>query len=210
MPPPTPDRSPRHTLAERRKAETRLDIARTAARLFATHGTAAVTADQIAAESGIALRTFYRYAGTKEEAVEPMLAAGARRWLAEVAVGTHRLPTFPELEAAAVRSLTLDPDNDDLEITRGLLRAMGDDPALRAMWQRINLEGERELLRIFTDLAGLQADSLKLRLTAAAAAGAIRVALEQWAASEGPMAGEGSPADLVVRCLRGFRFGIGR
>ncbi|MGV9662290.1 TetR/AcrR family transcriptional regulator [Nocardia niigatensis] len=196
---PTP---PRPTLAERRKQETRMDIARTAARLFAEHGTSEVTADQIAAESGVALRTFYRYSRTKEEAVEPMLAAGAQRWLADIAAGPHRLPTPEEFEAAAVRSLTLGDSPEDLEITRGLLRAMETDPALRAIWHRINMEAERDLHRIMMELACGSADSFEVRITAAATAGAIRVALELWAAESGPLEGEGSPADLVVHCMR--------
>ncbi|MFE3103688.1 TetR/AcrR family transcriptional regulator [Nocardia tengchongensis] len=192
----------RPTLAERRKQETRMDIARTAARLFAEHGTAAVTAEQIASESGVALRTFYRYARTKEESVEPMLAAGAQRWLADIAAGPHRLPTPTEFEAAAVRSLTLGDSPEDLEITRGLLQAMETDPALRAIWHRTNLEAEYELHRILSSLAGAQADPIRLRLTAAVAAGAIRVALEIWAAEGGSAEGEGSPVDLVERCMR--------
>ncbi|MFE3262498.1 TetR/AcrR family transcriptional regulator [Nocardia sp. NPDC059229] len=193
---------PRPTLAERRKQETRMDIARTAARLFAEHGTSEVTADQIAAESGVALRTFYRYSRTKEEAVEPMLAAGAQRWLADIAAGPHRLPTPQEFEAAAVRSLTLGDSLEDLEITRGLLQAMETDPALRAIWHRINLEAERDLHRVLMELAGPQADPVQVRLAAAAAAGAIRVALELWAARNSSVDGASSPADLVVQCMR--------
>ncbi|BEK90131.1 TetR/AcrR family transcriptional regulator [Nocardia seriolae] len=198
--PQNPPRRP--SLAERRKSETRMEIARTAARLFATHGTSAVTADQIASESGVALRTFYRYARTKEESVEPLLAAGAQRWLAEIAEGPHRLPTLSEFEAAAAASMTPHDDHDDLEITKGLLRAMDTDPVLRAIWHRINLESERDLHRILTELAGPQADPFRIRLTAAAAAGAVRVALELWAATDGPAEGKGSPTDLVRRCLR--------
>lgn len=197
--------TPRLTLAERRKAETRLDIARTAARLFAEHGTAAVTAEQIAAESGIGLRTFYRYARTKEDAVEPMLAAGAQRWLAAIAAGPRRLPTPAELESAAVASMTTDGTDDDLEITRGLLRAMDDDPALRDVWHRINMNGERELRTVLADLAGPDADPIRVRLLAAAAAGSIRIALEQWAATDPPA---DLPAALVSRCLRALAAGI--
>ncbi|MFE2999147.1 TetR/AcrR family transcriptional regulator [Nocardia sp. NPDC059246] len=200
---------PRPTLAERRKQETRMDIARTAARLFAAHGTSEVTADQIAAESGVALRTFYRYSRTKEEAVEPMLAAGAQRWLEIVASGPRRLPTLVELEAAARSSLTFEGAPEDLEITRGLIHAMDDDPALRTVWHRINLEAERELLRVLADLADGSADPLHLRLLAAAAAGAIRIAIEQWVSDNGPTSGDGSPAALAVRALHVLATGIG-
>ncbi|MEV0294702.1 hypothetical protein [Nocardia sp. NPDC050710] len=49
-------------------------------------------------------------------------------------------------------------------------------------------------------------DPLRLRLTAAAAAGAIRIALEQWAAD--PTVD--SPADLAIRCMREFGAGLSR
>ncbi|MEU1427679.1 helix-turn-helix domain-containing protein [Nocardia sp. NPDC005746] len=194
----------RPTLAERRKQETRMDIARTAARLFAEHGTSEVTAEQIASESGVALRTFYRYSRTKEEAVEPLLAAGAQRWLADISDGPHRLPTPAEFESAAVRSLTLGDSPEDLEITRGLLTAMNDDQALRAIWQRINLEAERELCDVLTKLAGPHADSIAVRIAAAASAGAVRVGLELWAMGASTPDGQDSPDALVVECMRRF------
>ncbi|MGF6887707.1 AcrR family transcriptional regulator [Nocardia sp. GAS34] len=195
--------TPRPTLAQRRKAQTRLEIARTAARLFAEHGTAAVTAERIAGESGVGLRTFYRYCRTKEDAVEPLLSMGASRWLDRLAAGPARLPTTAELEAAAARAMTPEDDGHELEITRGLLRAMREDPALRAVWHRVNLNGEQALLDVLTERAP-EADSLRRRLTAAAAAGAIRVALEEWADDDTA----GSPTPLVVRSMRELTAGI--
>lgn len=195
----------RLTLAERRKVETRLDIARTAARLFAEYGTAEVTAERIAAEAYIGLRTFYRYARTKEDAVEPMLTTGAEHWLEIIAAGPRRLPTVAELELAALQSLS---GGDDFELTRGLLRAMETDPALRAVWHRINMEGERELRRVLADLAEPGTDPVRVRLLAAAAAGAIRIALEEWAVVEDSAAGGATPAELTVRCLRTLGAGL--
>ncbi|WP_227983968.1 TetR/AcrR family transcriptional regulator [Nocardia spumae] len=198
---------PRPNLAQRRKTATRMEIAHTAARMFAERGTAAVTAEQIAAESGVGLRTFYRYCRTKEDAVEPMLSAGASRWLDILATGPHRLPTIAEFEAAAVRALTV-VDHDELDVTRGLLRAMADDPALRAVWFRVNLTGEHALLELLTEWSPETAP-LRLRTLAAAAAGAIRVGLEQWAADDrtGPPSGS-TPADLVVGCMRELTAGV--
>lgn len=197
---------PRLTLAERRRAETRLDIARTAARLFAEHGTAEVTAERIAEAAGIGLRTFYRYTRTKEDAVEPMLTTGAQHWFEAITGGPRRLPTLSELEAAAVRSLAL-ADGTDFELTRGLLRAMEDDPALRDVWHRINMDGERELRRVLTELAGPDTDSLRVRLLAAAAAGAMRLAFEEWATLDEPTDTQ-TPAALVVRCMHALGTGL--
>ena len=49
---------------------------------------------------------------------------------------------------------------------------------------------------------GPSADPLEVRLAAAAATDAIRVALESWSATDAPATGPGSPAELAVRCLR--------
>ncbi|WP_081879560.1 TetR/AcrR family transcriptional regulator [Nocardia sp. NRRL WC-3656] len=220
---PSAPASPRPNLAARRKSATRMEIAHTAARLFAERGTAAVTAEQIAAASGVGLRTFYRYCRTKEDAVEPMLSAGASRWLDILGDGPDRLPTIAELETAAIRALNV-VDRDELDITRGLLRAMADDSALRAVWFRVNLTGEHALLELLTKLSP-DTDPLRLRTLAAAAAGAIRIGLEQWADDDGPVAQPGSvaetssaaartdtrasgPAPLVVRCMRELTAGV--
>lgn len=66
----------RPSLTDRRRAETQLEIAITAAALFAERGVEGTGAEEIARASGVALRTFYRYFRTKEEAVAPLLAAG--------------------------------------------------------------------------------------------------------------------------------------
>jgi hypothetical protein len=73
------------------------------------------------------------------------------------------------------------------------------------VWQRVNLNGEQALLDVLTDLAP-QSDSLHRRLTAAAAAGAIRVALEEWAADDTA----DSPGVLVERTMRELITGITR
>ncbi|MCZ4634121.1 TetR family transcriptional regulator, partial [Streptomyces rubrogriseus] len=76
---------PPPTLTERRKAATQLDIAHAAAELFATRGPEATTAEEIARRAGVALRTFYRYFRSKQDAVGPLLTDGADRWRALLA-----------------------------------------------------------------------------------------------------------------------------
>jgi hypothetical protein len=55
---------------------------------------------------------------------------------------------------------------------------------------------------VIARLAGDGMDPLEVRLVAAAATDAIRIALETWAATEAAAEGPDSPADLAVRCLR--------
>lgn len=196
--------STKPSLTERRKAATQLDIARAAAELFTEHGPDGTTAEDIAGRAGVALRTFYRYFRSKQDAVAPLLSVGADRWrerLAEARPGT----AVPEaLERSIAESLTpaTGADEEGLRWTRGLLRASAGDPALRAVWYRVNQESEERLRDIVAGLAGPDADLLEVRLAAAAATDAIRIALETWAETDAPLRGEGSPAALAVRCLR--------
>ncbi|MEU9213525.1 TetR family transcriptional regulator [Streptomyces sp. NPDC048415] len=202
---------PALSLTERRKAATQLDIARAAADLFTRYGPDGTTAEDIARGAGVALRTFYRYFRNKQDAVGPLLAAGGERWralLAATAPGT----ALPEALEKAIEEALSAPDEhaaEGLRQTRALLRAAVDDPALRAVWYRVNQESEERLIPVVARLAGPGADPLETRLAAAAATDAIRVALETWAKSDAAVDGPGSPAALAVRCLRQLMGGMG-
>ncbi|MER5442333.1 TetR family transcriptional regulator [Streptomyces sp. NPDC002790] len=192
------------SLTERRKAATQLDIARAAMELFTEKGPDGTTAEEIARGAGVALRTFYRYFRNKQDAVGPLLASGGDRWRELLAATEPGMPLPRALESAAVTSLS-PPDEaaeEALRGTRALLRAAQDDPALRAVWYRVNQESEEKLLTVVTHLAGPDADPLETRLAAAAATDAIRVALELWATTDAPTSGPHSPAALATRGLR--------
>ncbi|GHG35442.1 TetR/AcrR family transcriptional regulator [Streptomyces zaomyceticus] len=201
---------PTRTLTERRKAATQLDIARAAAELFTEHGPDGTTAEDIALRAGVALRTFYRYFRSKQDAVAPLLAGGGDRWREQLAA-TEPGAALPEaLERSIAASLT--PGDaaaeEGLRWTRGLLRAAVEDPALRAVWYRVNQESEERLREVVAGLAGPAADPLEVRLAAAAATDAIRIALESWAETDAPVRGDGAPAELAVRCLRELMGGM--
>ncbi|MEV0601431.1 TetR family transcriptional regulator [Streptomyces sp. NPDC050315] len=203
---PTAPPSRPSTLTERRKAATELEIARTAAALFAERGVA-VTAEDIARAAGVAPRTFYRYFRTKEDAVAPLLTGGVRDWaegLAELAAREPELPLGEVLERAAREALTpADARAEEaLEWTRGLLHAMQDNPALRAVWHRAHHESELALIDVLTRTT--TAGPLEVRLTAAAADGALRSAVEVWAAGES----DAPPAELAGRALRTVAAGL--
>ncbi|WP_405752166.1 TetR/AcrR family transcriptional regulator [Streptomyces sp. NBC_00012] len=198
------------SLTERRKAATQLDIARAAAALFAERGPDGTTAEDIAGRAGVALRTFYRYFRSKQDAVGPLLSGGGDRWRALLEAADPGDPLAGVLERAVTEALRL-PDADGAEQlgwTRGLLRAASQDPALRAVWYRVNQDSEERLLPVLARLAGDGADPLEVRLAAAAATDAIRVALESWAQTDAPTTGPGSPAELAVRCLHELMGGM--
>jgi AcrR family transcriptional regulator len=208
--------SPQLSLTERRKAATQLDIARAAAELFAERGPDGTTAEEIAQRAGIALRTFYRYFRSKEDAVSPLLSAGGAQWralLAEKAGGSgHAGGSAPSgsdlrdaLVAAAQASMTpVDASGAEaLEGTRGLLRAAAADAALRAVWYRVNQESEEQLAPVLAALPSLAGRSaLELRMIAAGATDAIRLSLEAWAATDAAPDGPEGPVALVDRCMR--------
>ncbi|MEG9551959.1 MULTISPECIES: TetR family transcriptional regulator [Streptomyces] len=184
---------------------TQLDIARGAAELFSEKGPDGTTAEEIAARAGVAPRTFYRYFRSKQDAIGPLLSSGADRWRSLLADTGPDVDLARALESAAVASFEpsgAPGEEEGLRWTRDLLQAAQADPALRAVWYRVNQESEELLLPVLSRLAGPDADLLKVRLVAAAATAAIRVALEMWATTD-PDSGEvGSPVDLVVKCLR--------
>ncbi|MGX1029662.1 TetR/AcrR family transcriptional regulator [Streptomyces sp. SAI-097] len=202
---------PPPTLTERRKAATQLDIAHAAAELFATRGPEATTAEEIARRAGVALRTFYRYFRSKQDAVGPLLTVGGDRWRGLLESMEPGTPLGAALRTAAEQALAV-PDAQAAEAllrTRGLLRAAADDPALRAVWYRVNQESEERLVPVIARLNGPTDEDrdpleerLKVRLVAAAATDAIRIALETWSGTDAGAEGPGSPADLAVRCLR--------
>ncbi|MFI6520674.1 TetR family transcriptional regulator [Spirillospora sp. NPDC050679] len=198
------------TLTERRKAATVLEIANAASALFAEQGADGTTAEEIARRAGVAPRTFYRYFRTKQDAVAPLLADGAERWLRLLAETPPDLPLPEALERAARMALEA-PDResaDALARTRGLLRAAAGDPALHAVWLKVNQDSEERLAPVLAGLTGRAADALEVRLAAAAATAAIRVAVETWAAGDAPADGPGSPAELGVRCMRELTAGL--
>ncbi|MFF2011433.1 TetR/AcrR family transcriptional regulator [Streptomyces sp. NPDC058195] len=198
------------TLTERRKAATQLEIARAAASLFAERGPDGTTAEDIAHRAGVALRTFYRYFRSKQDAVGPLLSGGGERWRSLLEAAEPQDTLAGPLERAVTEALAA-PGADAVEQlgwTRGLLRAAAQDPALRAVWYRVNQDSEERLLPVLARLAGEGADPLELRLAAAAATDAVRVALESWAATDAPTAGPGSPAELAVRCLHQLMGGM--
>ncbi|GAA1051024.1 TetR family transcriptional regulator [Arthrobacter russicus] len=166
----------------RRTAATKLDIAKTAVVLFAEHGTYSVTAREIAVASGVSLRTFYRYFPTKEDAVGPVLFAGAAQWQSELA----SLDKISAVHMTGVIRQILTPadaaEADQLRIMARLLRVAQEDQLLRDVWSRVNQQSERALVDLLEGTFG--AEVMSRRIVAAAATSAIRIALEMWALSE--------------------------
>ncbi|MFD5158863.1 TetR/AcrR family transcriptional regulator [Streptomyces hawaiiensis] len=216
---PTP---PSPSLTERRKAETRMEIARAAAGLFVRHGLRATRAEDIAQAAGIAPRTFYRYFATKEEAVAPLYAAGAQRWVEAVRAAPAGMEVTEALEQGVRHTLTpgAGVSASSWEWVRTLLRLAAANPSLRRVWAEVCQVSERQLGEVLAqrvtragaagpparpgDADNVAADP-RSRFTAAVASAAVRTALEAWAEGDGPVEGPGSPAELALRNLAALR-----
>lgn len=200
------------SLTERRKAETRMEIARAAAALFVRRGLRATRAEDIAQAAGIAPRTFYRYFATKEEAVAPLYAAGARRWAEAVRAAPARLSVPEALEHAVHHTLTpgVGVSTASWEWVRTLIRLADTSPALRKVWAEVCQASEAALGEILATRpapTGPRTVTPDLRFAAAVAGAAVRVAVESWAATSAPAAGPEGPVALALHnlgALRGF------
>ncbi|MEU2745519.1 TetR family transcriptional regulator [Streptomyces collinus] len=226
---PTP---PSPSLTERRKAETRMEIAWAAAALFVRHGLRATRAEDIAQAAGIAPRTFYRYFATKEEAVAPLYAAGAQRWVEAVRAAPAEAGVLRALEQGVRHTLTpgVGVSASSWEWVRALLRLAEATPSLRRVWAEVCQASERLLGEVLAErvtrastpgtsgVTGVPgggdnvaaageppAATPELRFAAAVASAAVRAALEAWAAGDGPVEGPEGPAELALRNLAALR-----
>lgn len=211
-----------------------MQIARSAAALFVRQGLRATRAEDIAHAAGIAPRTFYRYFATKEEAVAPLYAAGAERWVQAVLLAPSHL-SVPEALEHAVRH-TLTPGTaasaSSWEWVRPLIRLAGSSPALGKVWAEVCHLSEETLAQVLAERlggggaegvgklgggaedAGHGSDNVagrpELRFAAAVAGAAVRVAVESWAAGRARLEGPEGPAELALRnlaVLRDFPWG---
>ncbi|WP_328876571.1 TetR/AcrR family transcriptional regulator [Streptomyces sp. NBC_00287] len=186
-----------------------MQIARSAAALFARQGLRATRAEDIAQAAGIAPRTFYRYFATKEEAVAPLYAAGAERWAQAVRLAPAEL-SVPEALEHAVRH-TLSPgvgvSASSWEWARTLIRLAVASPALGKVWAEVCHASEGALAEVLGERLGrggvdnVAGPSAELRFAAAVAGAAVRVAVESWAVGEARPEGPEGPAALALRNL---------
>ncbi|MDQ0684414.1 AcrR family transcriptional regulator [Streptomyces achromogenes] len=143
------------SLTERRKAATRMEIARAAAGLFVSRGLKATRAEDIAQAAGIAPRTFYRYFATKEEAVAPLYSAGAERWAKALREAPAELPVPQALEHAVLHTLVTGRGVSaaSWEWVRTLIRLAGASPALGKVWAEVCHTSETTIAEVLAERA---------------------------------------------------------
>lgn len=168
-------------LRERKKLATRGALAAAALRLAAERGAELVTAEDIAAEADVSVRTFFNYFPTKEAAFVADDLARGRAFVAAVAAAPDGVPVWELLRRSALETLIVSelPDREQ---------------ALKEQLVRTSPLVIAEVLGTFTrleqDLVGELDRRLSVspplmpRLMANAVAAVFRAATETWLASE--------------------------
>ncbi|GAA4092833.1 TetR/AcrR family transcriptional regulator [Nonomuraea soli] len=98
---------------ERKKQATRSAVRQAALRLALRHGVEGVTVEQIASEADIALRTFFNYFSSKEEAVVASAAAGAEALIGEFRARPRSESVLRALREAVLAVIDRDHSHDD-------------------------------------------------------------------------------------------------
>jgi AcrR family transcriptional regulator len=190
----------RPPLSDRRKAQTRLEIAQSALDLFVRDGYDAVPAEAIAAEAGVSLRTFYRYFQAKDEVLSPLVTRGTETLAARFAA---RPPdeTVAGAFAAAFREMRAP---DERRGAPRLIPLLTQVPVLRARWLADLRTIESAFATVVKQRTPTPLSDADAEVTGAILAIALRIALER-AVSEDATGVE--PAILLDEILA--RLGLG-
>jgi len=187
------------SLRERRRAQTRLEIARSACKLFARDGYENVSAELIAHECGVSERTFYRYFSSKEEVLSPIITDGAQELAEQIA----ERPAEEDLATAVQRGyeqVSRHLHSADIQTLIGLLVEV---PVLRARWLADLRTIEDALEPVVKQRAAEPLSDEQAQITAAAIVTALRASLEHSTQN-----GSAEPlADTLGHTLRYIRDG---
>jgi len=198
----TAERTGRPPLTERRKAETRLEVARAAVRLFLAKGVADTSVDEIAAQAGISARTLWRYFPSKESCVMPLLASGIEQTAA-------RLRSWRGVQGVSELISTLASGHAETPESAAemlnLVKLTRTDPGLRAVWLEAHREAEPAFAEALAHRAGLAEPDLTTAIQAAMINGALRVAVEHHAFNaETPASLAAAIAEALTIAARGL------
>jgi len=175
------------TLRDVARGAVRDEVAKHAWLLFAEQGFEGTTVDEIAEAAGMSRRTFFRYFSSKEELVLERLVESAGAVAEALAARPGDEPAWPALRAAFEVTVRLQEEHTD--ITRRLLRMLGDEPALRSVLSERRRRWEELLaphvaVRLPRRTSGRGPDP-RARAVAASAIACLETAQELWAHHDG-------------------------
>jgi AcrR family transcriptional regulator len=166
----------RLTLNERRKAATRLEIAQIALRLFVRDGYGGVTADVIAEEAGVSLRTFYRYFSSKDEVLGPIIEERVGRFVDALA----DRPAEESLAVGVRRAIDLVTAQENTTASQmPVAQVFADAPALHARWLQDLRLIEQALVPVVHQRLGSSFSEEQAQVTAAVIITALRLGFER-------------------------------
>jgi len=168
-------------LRERKKERTRQELMRSALRLFADRGFDQVTVEEIAADTEVSPRTFFRYFSSKEDVLFAQSDRSLERLLATLRNEPADLRPLEALRRA-MRALARDyvEDKEAVVLRHQIMTAT---PALRTRATERQHGWEASVIERLR--AGGQAaamSDLDVRLVVAASMTALRVAITVWVA----------------------------
>ncbi|MFT4214611.1 MAG: TetR family transcriptional regulator [Microbacterium sp.] len=171
------------SVRDRARQLVRAETAEVAVRVFAEHGFEQTTVDDAAREAGISRATFFRYFGSKEEAVVASVQSGGVDFgalLRERGSDATAAESAWELitEVFEVGIATIDRDVSDL---RARTRMITQTPSLRAHLTEKRRSQEQSLVEALTERG---ADPLTARALAATALAAYELTWRDWAADD--------------------------
>lgn len=170
------------SLRERKKLQTRMDLATTALEMFQARGYDEVTVEEIADEVGISPRTFFRYFPTKEDVLFPnedMTASLLHEAL------LARPADEPVLVAARNALLDLAGSFEDrVEQVRIRNEIISGSHSLRARELEQHAKWEEVVAKAIAARMGLEPEDLAPQVIAATSVAGIRAASHVWLDSE--------------------------
>lgn len=182
-------------LRERKKRQTRMQLARSALRLFEERGYAATTVDDIAAAANVSRRTFFRYFASKEDVfiVDPEGKLEAMH----IALA-HGPPDEPTLDALRRGALALAQAYWDPEITRAIVRLVEKEPSVVAAAMAYQVRfGDALATEVAIDMRVDERLDPRPRILAHTAIVMMRAGVAQWLQG----GSDGTPAGFIEQAF---------
>ena len=172
--------APVEGLRDRRRRETAVEICAAALDLFEEKGVSGTTVDEIAARAGVSPRTFFRLAGTKEDAVFVDDGRFADALAGVSDIGDDIAALLTALRRVFARELELlDSDARARERFLRVRRLIAHEPALLGAAVRREVTSADRFVPEIAERVGL--DELDVRTALGIAGLETRTTLDEWA-----------------------------
>ncbi len=169
---------------EKKRRETHQRITEAALRLFMTNGYEATTLDAIAAEAGIARRTFFHYYRSKEEIILAWQRSLPETLYAAILRQDAKAPVFDTVRRG-VMALASDMPPD---VAIMMSRIVQSDAQLRASNQAKFVSMENAAFDALCVLRPDASERSRARIAAMIGVGALRLAVDEWSKGGGSRA----------------------